>query len=174
MPARGVDGQLALLSVLKRQPLARRRSLNRLAKGAIGIAFAMTVTNVLGATAKPGERLHGSYTVSLTVPELVHAGAARTVALGDAGTWNLTVAATTWSLRQNRGMFGNTLDRGTLTQQRARLMLTLVTSNSKPHHEYLGAVSVQDSGVVLRLAAIKPVSSEVVRVLAARPWNRLG
>ena len=142
------------------------------ASAAIAIAVALAVSNLLGATAQPGDRLQGSYGVTLTVPELVAAGAARTIALGDAGDWNLTVAATAWSLRQTNGAFGNALDRGTLARHGARLMLTLVSSNAKAHHEYLGAVLLRESGAVLRFAEIQPVFTELVRVLAAGPWRR--
>jgi hypothetical protein len=56
----------------------------------------------------------------------------------------------------------------------AQLFLVLLTADGAPHHEYVGTVRLVQSGAVLRFAPVLPERSDIVPVLAATFWQRVG
>jgi hypothetical protein len=144
------------------------------AKAGVGVAAALVVGALLAVPAEPATGLAGKYRVTLTASELLRAGESNVGASDDAGMWTLSLTSGAWTLRQSGGAVGNSFDRGTFARRGARLLLTFVSAGGAPHHEYIGALSVQESGSLLRLAPIPPETSDTVRVLAAGSWRRVG
>jgi len=142
-------------------------------KRGLGVAAALVAGALLAAPAEPATGLEGTYRATLNAPELLHAGETSAAAFDDAGVWTLVLTGGAWTMRQSSGAVGNSFDRGTFARRGARLLLTLVSADGAPHHEYLGAVRVLKNGAVLRFAPVLPQTSDTLRVLAAESWRRV-
>ena len=87
------------------------------------------------------------------------------------GTWTLTLAGRRWTLRQEHGLYGNAIDRGTID---AKGGFTTALVDGYGHHEFLGVLRGRrtSTGVAFtRVASAR--NTDLAAVLSARPWRRL-
>jgi hypothetical protein len=132
------------------------------------IAFAVPPGSAPAATS-----LQGTYRVTLAKRDLGAAGAVGLLADNDVGTWTLTIGHGRWEVRQNGGIYGNTLDKGTFTARGRTLAFTLASGYGYHHRQFLGSARWERRSDGLRFTAVGPPQVDVVYVLSVKPWRRI-
>jgi hypothetical protein len=116
----------------------------------------------------------GTYRVTLDARDLVRAGASAREAGWARGTWTLTLAGHNWTLRQTRGVNGNTLDRGTIAVVAAGAAFTLRSADGFAHNEDVGTLRWTITAAGLRFVpVVRSRNQDVIQILSARVWRRV-
>lgn len=123
------------------------------------------------ATAVLAAALHGLFGVTLSAADLAHVGASPREAAWGTGSWTLAVRGGRWTLRQSRGLYGNAVDRGTVSGE-GRFVVRLV--DGFPHNEDLGRMSWRESAAgLVFVPVVRARNQDIAQILSARPWRRL-
>jgi hypothetical protein len=123
------------------------------------------------ATAVMAAALHGTFGVTLSPADLVHAGASAREASWGSGSWTLTVAGSRWTLRQSGGRFGNAVDKGTVD---GKGTFTVRLVDGFHHNEDVGTLHWRETAAGLRFVpVVRARNQDLVQILAARPWRRM-
>jgi hypothetical protein len=118
--------------------------------------------------------LTGSFRTTLSARGLIRAGAPSVESADEAGTWTLTLAKRSWTLRQEHAPDQNALDRGVIVVVGNRAVFTLLTSDGAPHRVVLGTFRWAVRGGTLRFSLLADqFSTSVATVLIAQPWQRI-
>ena len=138
------------------------------------LMIGVILAGVTGTEAKATVTLTGSYRTTLSAGGLIRAGAPSVESADETGTWTLTFAKRSWTLRQEHAPDQNALDRGVIAVVGNRVDFTLLTSDGAPHRVFLGTFRWTVRGGTLRFSLLADqFSTSVVTVLIAQPWKRI-
>ena len=135
----------------------------------LALVSAIALAAVGGAAA--GAPLDGTYRLTVSAADLIRAGSDANDAKWGVGTWTLTLAGRKWTLRQERGLYGNAIDRGVMD---AKGGFTTALVDGYGHHEFLGVLRGRRTArglVFTRVSAA--LNTDIAAILSARPWRRV-
>ena len=136
----------------------------------LALVAAVTLAAVGGAAA--AGPLDGTYRVTVSAADLIRAGSDANDSKWGVGTWTLTLAGRAWTLRQEHGLYGNAIDRGTID---AKGGFTTALVDGYGHHEFLGVLRGRRTSTGIAFTRVASArNTDLAAVLSARPWRRLG
>jgi hypothetical protein len=127
----------------------------------------------VAGSARATNALQGAYRVTLDRQELAGAAAVGLLADNDVGTWTLTIGHGRWTLRQSGGIYGNTLDKGTVVAHGRTLAFTLASGYGYQHRQFLGSARWKTFPGTVRFTAVGPPQVDVLYVLSVKLWRRI-
>ena len=135
----------------------------------LALVAAVTLAAVGGAAA--AGPLDGTYRVTVSAADLIRAGSDANDSKWGVGTWTLTLAGRKWTLRQERGLYGNAIDRGVMD---AKGGFTTALVDGYGHHEFLGVLRGRRTGAGLVFTRVSSaLNTDIAAILSARPWRRV-
>jgi hypothetical protein len=138
------------------------------------LMIGLSLAGVTATAAKEAVPLTGSYRTTLSAADLIRAGAPSVESADETGTWTLTFAKRSWTLRQEHAPDQNALDRGVIVVVGNRVDFTLLTSDGAPHRIFLGTFRWTVRSGTLRFSLLADqFSTNAVTVLTAQPWKRI-
>lgn len=141
---------------------------------ALALLVGLILTGVMTTAAEAAVTLNGSYVTTLSARSLIRAGAPSVGSADETGTWTLTFAKRSWTLRQAHAPDQNAVDRGIFVVARDRIGFTLLTSDGSPHRVFLGTFRWTVRHGTLHLSLLgNQFSTSLVTVLTAQPWMRV-
>ena len=136
----------------------------------LALVAAVTLAAVGGAAA--AGPLDGTYRVTVSAADLIRAGSDANDSKWGVGTWTLTLKGRAWTLRQEHGLYGNAIDRGTID---AKGGFTTALVDGYGHHEFLGVLRGRRTSTGIAFTRVASArNTDLAAVLSARPWRRLG